>query len=376
MEYVFQAIGDNGIIKQSESYEIKVRAQSKKVAVVPVVEGGLQLYFGTYDEYKKAVEAGLTEQDSFYFTSDSKQLYLWNDLVCEPYTIVDDLPTENILEDRLYLIEDTNQIYFYRNNNWIKLIRKIDSIINDDPLNDENLSNIKAIKDYLGKYDIPDATEQVKGKIELADNSETFSGIDNTKGVTPANLKYVIEHNIVSAVTYKGDINSLDDITLPVQAGDMFKVITKFNVSRKRLFVGDFIIFNKEVTESITNSDFDIIRNVEDEDLVRLNDNQTLTNKTIDGETNTFRNIGVSNLKDGTIVSSFDNASDDNIPTVKLVKDSIQKVDVSVEDSQTIGMKKIGNIITSDIKTNSESNINISSSENGVKLETKWIGIV
>ena len=366
MEYVFQAIGDNGTIKQSESYEIKVRAQSKKVAVVPVVEGGLQLYFGTYDEYKKAVEAGLTEQDSFYFTSDSKQLYLWNDLVCEPY----------ILEDTLYLIEDSNQIYFYRNNNWIKLIRKIDSIINDDPLNDENLPNIKAIKDYLGKYNIPDATEQVKGKIELADNSETFSGIDNTKGVTPANLKYVIEHNIVSAVTYKGDINSLDDITLPVQAGDMFKVVTKFNVSRKRLFVGDFIIFNKEVTESITNSDFDIIRNVEDEDLVRLNDNQILTNKTIDAQNNTFRNIGLSNLKDGTIVSSFDNASHENIPTAKLVKDSIQKVDISVEDSQTIGMKKIGNIITSDIKTNSESNINISSSENGVKLETKWIGIV
>lgn len=376
MEYVFQAIGDNGTIKQSESYEIKVRAQSKKVAVVPVVEGGLQLYSGTYAEYKRAVEAGLTEQDSFYFTSDSKQLYLWNDLVCEPYTIVDDLPTENILEDRLYLIEDINQVYFYRNNNWIKLVRQVDSIIVDNPLNDENLPSIKAIKNYLGKYDIPDATEQVKGKIELSNNSETFSGVDNAKGVTPAGLKYAIEHNIVGAVTYKGSINSLEDITLPVQTGDMFKITTKFNVSRKRLFVGDFIIFNKEVTESITNSDFDIIRNVEDEDLVRLNDVQTLTNKTIDAENNTFRNIGLTNLKDGTVVNIFDNASDDNIPTAKLVKDSIKSSEVLVEDTNTIGMKKIGNIITSDIKTDSESNVNISTSENGVKVETKWIGIV
>lgn len=376
MEYVFQAIGDNGAIKQSESYEIKVRAQSKKVAVVPVVEGGLQLYSGTYTEYKRAVEAGLTEQDSFYFTSDSKQLYLWNDLVCEPYTIVDDLPTENILEDRLYLIEDTNQVYFYRNNNWIKLIREVDSIILDNPLNDENLPNIKAIKNYLGKYDIPEAAEQVKGKIELANNSETFSGIDNTKGITPAGLKYAIEHNIVGAVTYKGSINSLQDITLPVQSGDMFKITTKFNVSRKRLFVGDFIIFNKEVTESISNSDFDIIRNVEDEDLVRLNDIQNLTNKTIDADNNTFRNIGLTNLKDGTVVNIFDNASDDNIPTAKLVKDSIKSSEVLVEDTNTIGMKKIGNIITSDIKTDSESNVNISTSENGVKVETKWIGIV
>lgn len=376
MEYVFQAIGDNGTIKQSQSYEIKVRAQSKKVVVVPVVEGGLQLYWGTYGQYKKAVEAGLTEQDSFYFTSDSKQLYLGNDLVCESYIIVDDLPTENILEDRLYLIEDTNQVYFYRNNNWVKLIRQVDSIILDNPLNDENLPNIKAIKDYLGKYNIPDATAEVKGKVQLASNAESFSGDNGLKGVTPAGLKYAIEHNIVGAVTYKGSINSLEDITLPVQAGDMFKIATKFNVSRKRLFVGDFIIFNKEVTESITNSDFDIIRNVEDEDLVRLNDVQTLTNKTIDTENNTFRNIGLTNLKDGTVVNSFDNASDTNVPTAKLVKDSIKSSEVLVEDTNTIGMKKIGNIITSDIKTDSESNVNISTSENGVKVETKWIGIV
>ena len=376
MEYVFQAIGDNGTIKQSQSYEIKVRAQSKKVVVVPVIEGGLQLYWGTYGQYKKAVEAGLTEQDSFYFTSDSKQLYLGNDLVCEPYIILDDLPTENILEDRLYLIEDTNQVYFYRNNNWVKLIRQVDSIILDNPLNDENLPNIKAIKDYLGKYNIPDATTEVKGKVQLASNAESFSGDNGLKGVTPAGLKYAIEHNIVGAVTYKGSINSLEDITLPVQAGDMFKIATKFNVSRKRLFVGDFIIFNKEVTESITNSDFDIIRNVEDEDLVRLNDVQTLTNKTIDAENNTFRNIGLANLKDGTVVNSFDNASDTNVPTAKLVKDSIKSSEVLVEDTNTIGMKKIGNIITSDIKTDSESNVNISTSENGVKVETKWIGIV
>lgn len=376
MEYVFQAIGDNGTIKQSESYEIKVRAQSKKVVVVPVVEGGLQLYWGTYGQYKKAVEAGLTEQDSFYFTSDSKQLYLGNDLVCEPYIIVDDLPTENILEDRLYLIEDTNQVYFYRNNNWVKLIRQVDSIILDNPLNDENLPNIKAIKDYLGKYNIPDATTEVKGKVQLASNAESFSGDNGLKGVTPAGLKYAIEHNIVGAVVYKGSINSLEDITLPVQAGDMFKIATKFNVSRKRLFVGDFIIFNKEVTESITNSDFDIIRNVEDEDLVRLNDVQTLTNKTIDAENNTFRNIGLTNLKDGTVVNSFDNASDTNVPTAKLVKDSIKSSEVLVEDTNTIGMKKIGNIITSDIKTDAESNLNISASENGVKVETRWIGIV
>ena len=150
----------------------------------------------------------------------------------------------------------------------------------------------------------------------------------------------------------------------------------KFNVSRKRLFVGDFIIFNKEVTESITNSDFDIIRNVEDEDLVRLNDVQTLTNKTIDAENNTFRNIGLTNLKDGTVVNSFDNASDTNVPTAKLVKDSIKSSEVLVEDTNTIGMKKIGNIITSDIKTDAESNLNISASENGVKVETRWIGIV
>ena len=378
MEYIFQAIDQSGTIRQSESYEISVRSQSKKEeALVPTVEGGVELYCGTHQQYLRAVEAGITKQHAFYFVSDTRQLYLWNDLVCSPYTVVETLPTENILEDRLYLIEDTNEGYFYRNGTWCKLFRKVNSSISDaNTLSDNDLANIGAIKNYLDANELPDASQEVKGRVQLASNSETLAGDIDNKAVTPSGLKYAIEHNIVGAVTFKGIINSLDDIALPVEAGDLFKVATKFNISRKRIFVGDFIIFKNSVTESITTSDFDIIRNIEDEDLVRLHDSQVLTNKTFDADNNTFKNIQLSNFTSDSIANSFENVDDSFIPTAKLAKDLIQQNISTVESTSTITMKRIGDITTSDIKLSEvQGNVDLSATDLGLKGQTKWVGM-
>lgn len=377
MEYIFQGIDQSGTIRQSQSYEISVRSQSKKEALVPTVEGGVELYCGTHEQYLRAVEAGITKQNAFYFVSDTRQLYLWNDLVCSPYTVVETLPTENILEDRLYLIEDTNEGYFYRNGTWHKLFRKVNSSISDaNTLSDNDLANIGAIKDYLHANELPDASQEVEGKVQLASNSETLAGDIDNKAVTPSGLKYAIEHNIVGAVTFKGLINSLDDIELPIQPGDLFKVGTKFSVSRKRIFVGDFIIFKNAVTESITKSDFDIIRNIEDEDIVRLYNSQTLTNKTFDSDNNSFNNIELSNFNSNVIANDFENVSHDIIPTANLAKELIQQNISTIESTNTITMKQIGGITTSDIKLSEvQGNIDLSTSELGIKAQTKWVGI-
>ena len=50
-----------------------------------------------------------------------------------------------------------------------------------------------------GGTTVPDATDSVKGKVELATNAETIDGTDTTKAVTPASLK-----SLTSSTTRKG----------------------------------------------------------------------------------------------------------------------------------------------------------------------------
>lgn len=60
-----------------------------------------------------------------------------------------------------------------------------------------------------------------------------------------------------------------------------------------KLRKGDMVVSKSDVSSisSVTASDFDVIDNTESVDLVRLNATQTLTNKTLDGGSNTFTNI-------------------------------------------------------------------------------------
>lgn len=98
---------------------------------------------------------------------------------------------------------------------------------------------------------IPDATESVKGIVELATNAETSTGTDNTRAVTPAGLKPLLDAKASSSslapIAFSGDaadltgtipssalpplavtdvhvVNSLAEMTsLTAQAGDIAK---------------------------------------------------------------------------------------------------------------------------------------------------------
>lgn len=68
---------------------------------------------------------------------------------------------------------------------------------------------------------IPDATESVKGIVELATNAETSTGTDSTRAVTPAGLKPLLDakasSSSLAAIAFSGDASDLTG-TIPSSA--------------------------------------------------------------------------------------------------------------------------------------------------------------
>lgn len=57
------------------------------------------------------------------------------------------------------------------------------------PTNGDNSTKIATTAFVLANATIPDATETVKGKVELATNAEVQAGTDTTRAITPAGMK-------------------------------------------------------------------------------------------------------------------------------------------------------------------------------------------
>lgn len=338
------------------------------------IGGAYNMYAGTAAQYK-ALQT--KDENALYYLEDTKELYVGSTRYCDGFEVVADFP-ESGAQGRLYIHETTKEVKFYNGTAWTTLVPAIETTIDtESDVKDGNLATIGAIKALVESKDIPDATEEVKGKVQLATNAEAFAGEDTTKVITPANLKYAIEHNIVGAVTYKGAVAKEADITLPVQAGDLFAVSADFTLATVKLYTGDFIIFNKEVAETITKADFDVIDNTESTDLVKLDAEQTLTNKTIDAENNTISNITTGNLKDSVLVTDMTaEVTDEMIPSAKAVKDAITGAQVSVESTDTVTMTKDeSGKIKSDVKLDTTGNVTLTSTENGIKAELLWKAI-
>lgn len=63
------------------------------------------------------------------------------------------------------------------------------------------INEVKTTADSAVAGTTPDASETVKGKIELATNAESITGTDNVRAVHPQGLKAVIDARVVAAST-------------------------------------------------------------------------------------------------------------------------------------------------------------------------------
>lgn len=159
-----------------------------------------------------------------------------------------------------------------------------------------NLATGTAVVNALKNEKFAAATDKY-GVIKLATNAEAIEGNDANKAITAASLKAALQSNIVGAVTYSGTTSA---ITYPVKKGDLFLVDADTTLAEVALKKGDYILFNTAVenAEALTAAAFDVIDNTESEDIVRKDSEQTLTNKTIDANSNTISNLKMTNLAD------------------------------------------------------------------------------
>jgi hypothetical protein len=136
----------------------------------------------------------------------------------------------------------------------------------------------------------------------LGIGSPTVSA-DNTVPTSLAVKMYVAQGfaAISSGLLYKGvfDAFAPNDYSAiaPASQGDFYKVSIPGTIAGVDYQVGDMIIVNKDCSGAPLPADVDKIDNTESPDLVKLAAVQELTNKTMDGDLNTFTDISITSLK-------------------------------------------------------------------------------
>ncbi len=108
---------------------------------------------------------------------------------------------------------------------------------------------------------------------------------------------------------------------------------------------GDYIVMDTDVAAGGTITQVSKIDNTESSDIVRLNATQTLTNKTIDADDNTISDLATGNFKSGVIVTSVGaTGADTSLPTEKAVRSAITTATsgmVTLTGTQTLTNKTI-----------------------------------
>jgi hypothetical protein len=144
-------------------------------------------------------------------------------------------------------------------------------------------------------------------------------GTSTTQLATTAFVAAAIAAEVLNAKIYKGtwDTTNQSDFSglnsyRPIKAGWNFDVIgTGCTIGGVEYKAGDSITFRENVAAgtTITGDMIHKTDNTESDDLVRLDTIQTLTNKTINGNSNTLSNLTMSMFKSGEVVTTMGNVN-------------------------------------------------------------------
>lgn len=181
------------------------------------------------------------------------------------------------------------------------------------------------------------------------------SGTNTTQIATTAFVQSEIAAATLNAKIYKGtwDTSSQTDYSAlnsyrPIKAGWYFTCIgTGCTIGGVEYNAGDAITFNQNVSSgtTITTAMIDKTDNTESTDIVRTNTSQTLTNKTIDGDDNTLKDLSVGVFKSGEVVTSATSGSSKLITSGGVYTELQSK-----EDPLTFstGLTRTGDVVTVD----------------------------
>ena len=198
------------------------------------------------------------------------------------------------------------------------------------------LSNVDDIKQMPLSYLDTDGTLNANSDVKVASQKATKTYVDGQI----AN----VQGQITSGMVYKGTFDGSQTIVAQgittIQKGWFWKVTVAGTVSgvntpsNTGVNVGDMVIANVTKASGITASDFDGVDNTESSDLVKLAATQTLTNKTIDADSNTISNLETDNFKAGVI------DTDGNLAANSDTRLATQKATKTYVDGKTIGRTK------------------------------------
>ena len=195
----------------------------------------------------------------------------------------------------------------------------------DNTISDLTLSNLKSgvlVTDLTTGTMPDDATVASARAVQLAIAAAQVGG-----------LVYRGAWQITAETT---DFSALDTF-LPITKGDLFAITGTGPVviDGVEYNSGDHLIANTDMADAadIVGSKFDKIDSTESADLVRLNATQTLTNKTLDAESNTISNISGANFKANKVELGTSEAQADMVfPSLAKVNELISAAAPGVDD--------------------------------------------
>jgi hypothetical protein len=242
--------------------------------------------------------------------------------------------------------------YYYNGTAWVKQLAE--SAIDHNNIANRGTNSHSTIDSHLGSTSNPHSVTKTQVSLGNVDNVQQLpmSYLDTDGALTSNSDTKVPSQKAVKtyvgtmagaaagAMIYKGTIDGSQTIAAngitAIQLGWFWKVSVAGTAtgidtpSNAGLLVGDMVIANASKTSEITAADFDGIDNTEAANIVRLTSTQTLTNKTIDADSNTISNLETDNFKanvidtDGTLAAD----SDTRIATQKAVKTYINQVGI------------------------------------------------
>lgn len=264
-----------------------------------------------------------------YYNTANKKEYYWNGSIWQEGTSIatDEQITTGTATDvavnpkqlKTELNKKQNTLGYTAENT----VNKVTTI--NSSSTDTQYPSAKAVNSALGtKANIASPSFTGSPKAPTA-----TTGDNSTQIATTAFVMSALNSAVNGALIYRGNFDTTNATNYsslnsyrPIAKGNSFRCTgSGCQIDGVEYKAGDLIIFNRDVSTSTTiiTAMIDHYDHTENEDNVLLNAVQTLTNKTINANSNTITNIDVSNFESGVIVTSI-GSTDTKLPTEKAVK--------------------------------------------------------
>ena len=368
------------------------------------IEGNIGFHLGTYAEYKTKLDASTLVESDFYFTTDTKEMFIGSNKYCEAYSIVEEFPASDPVQGIIYINETTYEARIWDGSAWQTVSPAIVETIPSDTTSDDAVPTVAAVKAYVtgqisgSSYiasvedtetvdltvsgtalsadvkisatpgnvtlttssdglvaNAATASNTTAGVIRIATDEEATAGTLENVAVNPKQLLAAKTSATAFRGSFDASAGTYDAIEeADPRVGDVWAISVAGTVDGTEYNVGD-LLYVTAVTPDLVVVKID---NTESADIVRLDQAQTLTNKTIAAGSNTITGLGTTNFDTNAISTAIpaSAAVDTKFATEKAVADALAN--------------KQGNITAGDGLSLSEGTLDVNADDVTLEVES------